>query len=64
MIALLGASAITLTALQATINAPTDAFRGCLKEAVAKGEPAARTKLVKGQVPFLDRLTEIVGGRP
>jgi len=38
MIALLGASAITLTALQATINAPTEAFRGCLKEAVAKAK--------------------------
>jgi hypothetical protein len=36
MIALLGASAITLTALQASINAPTDAFRGCLREAAAK----------------------------
>lgn len=36
MIALLGASAITLAALQATINAPTDAFRGCLKESSAK----------------------------
>jgi len=36
MIALLGASAITLTALQASINAPTTAFRGCLKEAVTK----------------------------
>ena len=36
MIALLGASAITLTALQATINAPTEAFRGCLKEAADK----------------------------
>jgi len=32
MIALLGASAITLTALQATINAPTEAFRNCLHE--------------------------------
>jgi hypothetical protein len=36
MIALLGASAIILTALQASINAPTDAFRGCLKEASEK----------------------------
>lgn len=36
MIALLVASAITLTALQATINAPTDAFRGCLREASEK----------------------------
>lgn len=38
MIALLGASAITLTMLQATINAPTEAFRGCLKQAVAKAK--------------------------
>lgn len=36
MIALLGASAITLTALQATINAPTQAFRTCLREAALK----------------------------
>ena len=36
MIALLAASAITLTALQASINAPTQAFRGCLREAAAK----------------------------
>ena len=36
MIALLSASAITLAALQATINAPTDAFRGCLKASSAK----------------------------
>jgi hypothetical protein len=27
---------MTLTALQATINAPTTAFRGCLKEAATK----------------------------
>ena len=33
MIALLGASAITLTVLQATINAPTNAFRACLRDA-------------------------------
>lgn len=38
MIALLGASAITLAALQATINAPTEAFRGCLREATAKAK--------------------------
>ena len=38
MIALLSASAITLAALQASINAPTDAFRGCLKESSAKAE--------------------------
>jgi hypothetical protein len=36
MIALLGASAITLTALQAAINAPTQAFRTCLREASTK----------------------------
>ena len=27
---------ITLAALQASINAPTDAFRGCLREATSK----------------------------
>ena len=36
MIALIGASAIFFTALQASINAPTEAFRGCLKSASAK----------------------------
>lgn len=36
MIALLGASAMFLTATQAGINAPTDAFRTCLREAAAK----------------------------
>ena len=36
MIGLIGATAITLTALQASINAPTSAFRGCLKEASTK----------------------------
>lgn len=36
MIALLGASAITLTALQAVINAPRDAFRACLRSASEK----------------------------
>lgn len=43
MITLLGASALTLTALQATINAPTEAFRSCLREASAKatGEKVA-----------------------
>jgi hypothetical protein len=43
MIALLGASALTLSALQASIAAPTDAFRGCLREAAtkAKGEKVA-----------------------
>ena len=40
MIALLAASAISLSIAQATITAPTDAFRGCLREAAtkAKGE--------------------------
>jgi hypothetical protein len=43
MLALLGASAITLATLQATISAPTDAFRSCLREASAKatGEKVA-----------------------
>lgn len=36
MIALLSASAITLAALQATINAPTEAFRGCLRESSSR----------------------------
>lgn len=36
MIALLGASALALTGLQATIAAPTTAFRGCLHEATSK----------------------------
>ena len=36
MIALLGASAIVLSALQASIAAPTTAFRGCLHDAAAK----------------------------
>ena len=36
MIALLGASALALAALQASIAAPTSAFRGCLHEAAAK----------------------------
>jgi hypothetical protein len=38
MIALLAASAITLGALQASIAAPTDAFRGCLREAATKAK--------------------------
>jgi hypothetical protein len=38
MIALLMASAITLTALQASIAGPTDAFRGCLREAATKAK--------------------------
>ncbi len=36
MIGLVGATVIILAALQASINAPTDAFRNCLKEASAK----------------------------
>ena len=36
MILLLAASTITLTALQASINAPREAFRVCLKEATTK----------------------------
>ena len=36
MIILLAASSITLTALQASINAPREAFRTCLKESSAK----------------------------
>jgi hypothetical protein len=36
MIALLGALALTLAALQASITAPTSAFRGCLHDAAAK----------------------------
>ena len=36
MIALLGASALTLAALQGSIEAPTTAFRGCLHDAAAK----------------------------
>jgi hypothetical protein len=36
VIALLGASAIFLTASQAVINGPREAFRACLKEATSK----------------------------
>ena len=36
MITMLTAAAITLSGAQATIAAPTDAFRGCLREAAAK----------------------------
>jgi hypothetical protein len=36
MIVLLAASSITLTGLQAVINAPRDAFKSCLKEATSK----------------------------
>ena len=38
MIALLGASVIYLTAMQASIAGPTDAFRGCLREAATKAK--------------------------
>ena len=38
MIALLVASAINLAALQAAIAAPTDAFRGCLRDAATKAK--------------------------
>jgi hypothetical protein len=38
MIAFVVASAINLTALQASISGPTDAFRGCLREAVGKAK--------------------------
>ena len=44
MITLLIASAINLTALQASIAAPTNAFRTCLREAAAK----AKTEKVAG----------------
>lgn len=36
MIALLGASALALAGLQASIAAPTTAFRGCLHDAASK----------------------------
>jgi len=38
MIILLAASAITLTALQASIAGPTDSFRSCLREAATKAK--------------------------
>jgi len=38
MIFLVGASAIYLTALQASINVPRDAFQSCLKDAVTKAQ--------------------------
>jgi hypothetical protein len=44
MIVLLGASALVLSALQASISGPTDSFRGCLREAVSK----AKTDKVPG----------------
>jgi hypothetical protein len=44
VIVLLSASSIVLAALQASISAPTDAFRNCLKEAATK----ATTEKVSG----------------
>src|SRR3954468_4752038 len=38
MIALLAASAIQLIAMQASITAPTDSFRSCLREAASKAK--------------------------
>lgn len=38
MIALLAAAGISLAASQATIAAPTDTFRGCLREAATKAK--------------------------
>jgi len=40
MIILLAASAISLTALQASINAPREAFKTCLKDASSKASSA------------------------
>lgn len=38
MIALMAGTAIQLLAMQASISAPTDAFRGCLREAATKAK--------------------------
>jgi hypothetical protein len=38
MIAIVSVSAITVALLQASISGPTDAFRGCLREAAAKAQ--------------------------
>ena len=38
MIVLLAASSIALSALQASIAAPTDSFRGCIRDAVSKAK--------------------------
>jgi hypothetical protein len=38
MIALLAGTAIQLVAMQASISGPTDAFRGCLREAATKAK--------------------------
>jgi hypothetical protein len=45
MIVLIGATVMYLTALQASITAPTEAFRACLREAATKasGEKVAGT---------------------
>ena len=40
MITIVSVSAITLSLLQASISGPTDAFRGCLREAAAKAQSA------------------------
>ena len=45
MIVLLSATSIVLAALQASITAPTEAFRNCLKEAASK----AATEKVTGE---------------
>jgi len=47
MLGLIGASAISLLAMQATINAPTDAFRGCLK---ASSEKATKEKVAANAI--------------
>jgi hypothetical protein len=54
MMMLFSVSAITLAALQASINAPTDAFRGCLREATVKAQnekvaPDAIDAYLRGQ---------------
>jgi hypothetical protein len=38
MIAIVGVSAIALSMLQASITAPTESFRGCLREAAMKAQ--------------------------
>ena len=40
MITIVSVSAITLSLLQASISGPTDAFRGCLREAAARAQSA------------------------
>jgi len=64
MIALLAASAIYMSALQAGIAGPTDAFRGCLRDAAskAKSEKVAgdgiETYLKKSCTAQMSTLTE------